>query len=89
MQHDSMLQKYLSGPLAIDARELLLTLGAVVADAEKLAERAPPFQAGEPPGLGLGPEAEDSAALSWFVRSVCWAVRATMSGFTLPQGLLD
>src|ERR1035438_5979444 len=51
MQYDSMLQKYLRGPLAVNARELLLTLGAVVADAEKLAERAPPFQAGEPSGL--------------------------------------
>ena len=54
MQYDSMLQKDLRGPLAVNARELLLTLDAIVADAENLAERTLPFQAGEACGLVRG-----------------------------------
>src|ERR1035438_1530613 len=54
MQDDSMLQEYVRGPLAVNAGELLLTLDAIVADAENLAERAAPFQSGEPGGLVQG-----------------------------------
>src|ERR1035437_8530185 len=88
MQHDSMLQKYLRGPLAVNARELLLTLGAVVADAEKLAERAPPFHAGEPSGLvrarsGRGGGFELVCEVHVLGRE---SDDVTLS---LPQGLLD
>src|ERR1039457_542065 len=88
MLHDSMLEKYLRGPLAVNARELLLTLDAIVADAEDLAERAPPFQAGEPGGL-----VQTGSGRGGGFELIC---EVGMLGgerdgvrLSLPQGLLD
>jgi hypothetical protein len=88
MLYDSMLQKYLRGPVAVNARELVLTLDAIVADAENLAERAPPLQAGEPGGLvqvrsGRGGGFE----LVGEVRML--GGESDNVRLSLPQGLLD
>ncbi len=44
MQHDAVLQEHLRGPFAVDRRELLLGLNAIVVDAEDLALGASIFQ---------------------------------------------
>src|SRR5664280_3764323 len=88
MQYDSMLQKYLRGPLAVNAGELLLTLDAIVADAEKLAERATPFQAGEPCGLVQARSGRRGGFdLVCEVRML--GRESDYVSLSLPQGLLD
>ena len=85
MLYDSMLQKYLRRPLAVNARELLLALDAIVADAENLAERAPPFQAGELVQAGSG--RRGGLDLVCEVRML--GRESDYVGLSLPQGLLD
>src|ERR1035437_9401217 len=88
MQYDSLLQKYLRGPFAVNSRELLLTLGAVVADAENLAERAPPFQAGEPCRLVQARSGRRGGfELVCEVRML--GRESDDVSLSLPQGLLD
>ena len=79
MRCDSLLQQDLRGPLAVNTRELLLALGAIVTDAEHLAERIQPSQAGEGSRTYPGQARDTEAALIWFASSERWAASVTMS----------